>query len=351
MVAYKEYGYTSFPQLMKFMETTIGYLEKASISNLGDFTSAGKTVNAGFNNYTIYWEWYKTITGRSWQKEPYCAGYLSVMLAAAFGVEKAKKLLCGELNISVQSGYNNFNRKGQIHSTPKVGDVVFFWSAKLNRYGHTALVVGVDSNENGYTTIEANTSSGSEVERNGGATCRKHYTGIGTRKEKFGRPDYAAVGISMNDTATDSATPSPSVPEMVTYAIGTGANGLCVTAEKLNCRSIPATGEVCHIFNKDDKIVPTLKTFVNGDPWVYDPNFGWVSAKYLYGWIQEFTCDNKWWYVEVGYTFPTNTIKVIDGNPYYFDYTGYMFTGTLTITTDENGVLKSSSVPEAGGDV
>lgn len=344
MVAYKEYKYTSFEEMVTFAETTLGYLEKATGSVLGDFTPEGKVVNAGYNNYTVYWDWYKTLTKQNWQGQPYCAGYVSTIFSSAFGYDKAVGLLCGELYISCQTGFNNFKKKKRIYSTPKVGDIVFFWSNDLNRYGHTAFVVGVDANGKGYTTMEANTSSGNDVVvRNGGATCRKHYSSIGARKEKFGRPDYEAYGISIEAKPKD----------MVTYAIGTGASGLCVTASALNYRTTPgstAANTVKGNLKQGTAIYPTLKTFVNGDPWVYDEKYGWFSAKYFKGWMQEFTCDNKWWYVEEGYTYATSTVKVIDGRPYYFDASGYMFVGTITLTTNEDGVLITSK-NEGPGDV
>ncbi len=332
-VAFTVLNITNVTDFVNDLEKYLNYLEKATVSNLGDFTDAGKIANAGYNNYTVYWDWYKVLGYGNLQGEPYCAGFVSTALCAAFGLEKAKKILYGNLYTYCPTGYNQFNAKGMIKTTPQVGDVVFFWSTSLGRWGHTGIVVGVDSNGKGYTTIEANTSSGNNtVVRNGGATCKKHYT-LGLTKEAFGRPAYEANGISLSKPSNT----------MVTYEIGTGAGGLKIMADSLNVRSTPATGDVISSKPRGSKIYPTLKTFVNGAPWVFDPDTkGWLSAEYMEGWMLEKTYDNKWWYVENGYTYQTNIIKQIDGVSYFFDASGYMFNGTISFTTDESGALKVS---------
>lgn len=320
------------------LEKYLNYLEKATINELGDFTDEGKIINAGYNNYTIYWEWYKTLGYGNYQAQPYCAGFVSTQFATAFGLSIAKKLLYGDLYIFCPDGYNRFKSNNAIYSTPKKGDVVFFWSDSLHRWGHTGIVVGVDENQGGYTTIEANTTSGNDVVvRNGGATCRKHYT-LSAKKVAFGRPPYEKYGIQL----------SAPTKKMVTYEIGTGVKGLKILAESIRIRKTPGTDNsniVIGTKSYGECIFPTLKTFVNGDPWLYLPkDNGWTSGKYMEGWMLEKTCGNRWWYVENGYTYQTNAIKEIDGYPYFFDASGYMFTGTIQFTTDENGVLKPNDI-------
>lgn len=334
-VPFNVMNYDSVDDHINYLETMNGYLEKANGNNLGDFTAAGKTVNAGYNNYTVYWSWYKALGYGNLQTEPYCAGFISTTLASSFGLATAKKLLCGDLFVYCPDGWNRFNNKGRIYTTPKKGDVVFFWSDSLKRWGHVGFVVGVDANGKGYTTEEANTSSGNDtVVRNGGATCRKHYT-LGQRKVAFGRPDYAAVGISIDEKR----------PPFTSYSIGTGDKGLILTAN-INLRNDPGTSgtKVISVLNKGSKFVPTQKTFINGDPWIYSDELkGWISAKYVEGWMREFTCHDKWWYVEPGYKYPVNQIKEIDGSHYYFDAAGYMFNGKIVLVTDEYGALKMDS--------
>ena len=59
VIPYKNYN--NLPDFIDYIDTFVGYLEKATVNDLGDFTDAGKIRNAGYNNYTIYWDWYKQI--------------------------------------------------------------------------------------------------------------------------------------------------------------------------------------------------------------------------------------------------------------------------------------------------
>ena len=325
------YNFTNIFDFVKFLDESINYLEKATVSDLGDWTPSGKSRNAGYNNYTVYWDWYSKNGFGNYQGNAYCAAAVSTVLISGFGVAKAKKLLCGNVYIYCPDGYNRFKNSGRIYSTPKVGDIVFFWSDSLGRWGHTGIVVGVDANGKGYTTWEANTTSGNNVVvRNGGATCKKHYT-LGGRRAAFGRPDYEGNGISLSDQ-----------PE-VTYSIGTGSvNALKVTASSLNVRSsIGLNSTVVGSLKYGDIVVPDKKAFLNGDPWFHVPAAnGWISAKYLDGWVQEHDFGDKWWYCLPGYKWYTDQVAYINGEHYFFDASGYMFVGSITFTTDENGALK-----------
>ena len=317
---------------ISFLDESVGYLEKATSSDLGDWTANGKVRNAGYNNYTVYWDWYKKNGLGNYQGQAYCAGAVSMMFVSGFGYDKAKKLL-NNCYTYCPTGYNQFKNKGRIYSSPRIGDVIFFWSSSLGRWGHTGIVIGVDSNGNGYTTWEANTTSGNDIlVRNGGATCKKHYT-LGSRKVAFGRPDYEGNGISMTKDKQ---------PE-VTYSIGTGSvNPLKITASSLNVRAtIGTNATVVGSLKQGDIVIPDKKAFINGEAWFHVPaKDGWISAKYLTGWVQEHDYDDKWWYVLPGYTWYADQIAYIDGNHYFFDASGYMFIGELVLKTNEDGVLK-----------
>lgn len=331
-----QYSYNNLQDFETLLNSTLGYLEKANMSNLGDFSPDGKTANAGFGNYTIYWEWFKQLGYGNWQGSPYCAGYVSTMLSCAFGLETAKKLLCGNLYTYCPTGWNQFKAAKRIFDTPEPFDVVFFYSASMGRYSHTGLVVGVDPNGKGFTTIEANTSSGNNnVVRNGGATCKKHYT-LKSVRASFGRPDWKGNGISMSRVSNVNTSSNPM------YGVSTGAGGLKVTSPNVNLRQSPETGSVVGHLNTNEAVFPSKKVFVNGNPWLYLADRGaWVSGKYLTGWLQE--ANNKWWYVLPGYQFYSNQIVSIDGNLYFFDSAGYMYIGDFTLSTDETGAIKRTS--------
>jgi len=330
-----QYSYNNLQDFEQLLNSTIGYLEKASLSNLGDFSSSGKTVNAGYGNYTIYWEWYKQLGYGNWQGNPYCAAYVSTMLACAFGLEKAKKLLCGDLYIYCPTGKDRFKSKGRLYYTPQSFDIAYFWNNTLNDYRHTGVVVGVDANGKGFTTIEANTSSGNNnVVRNGGATCKKHYT-LKSVKVCFGRPDWEGNGITMSRTGNVNTSDNPM------YHVSTGVGGLKVTSPNVNLRQTPEHGSVIGSLKSNETVFPSRKVFVNGNPWFYLADRGaWVSGKYLTGWLLEGT---KWWYMLPGYQWYSNQIVAIDGNLYFFDSTGYMYVGDFSLSTDENGIIMRPS--------
>jgi len=329
-----KYTFKSLKEFFDFLSTAVGYLEKANGKDLGDFTDEGKVRNAGSNNYTVYWDWYKALGYGSYQGEAYCACAVSTMLTCAFGLEIAKKLLCGDLYIYCPDGYTRFKNKNRIFSNPKIGDVVFFWSSSLGRWSHTGIVIKVDDDGKGYTTWEANTSSGNDVVvRNGGATCNKHYTLAG-RKVSFGRPDYEGNGISIEQEESTCDTD---------INIASWGDGITCTTDCLNIRKTPGNGTVIGSLKKGDKVIPSKKRFINGKAWFYIPyKCGWVSANYFDGWIQELDDCGKWWYLLPGYKYYVDQLANIDGDVYYFDSTGYMFIGTITFTTDTNGRIKKA---------
>lgn len=330
-VAFNTLNLTSVQSYLESLEEYLGYLEKSSASNLGDFTTLGKSINAGYGNYTVYWDWYKLLTGKNLQTNPYCACFVSVTLARAFGLEKAKKLLCGDLFIYCPDGYDRFKAKGRIYKDPKPGDVVLFWSDSLDRWGHVGVVVNVD--KAGYTTIEANTTAGNNtLVRNGGATCRKYYN-HNSRKVAFCRPDYESLGISYNK--------APQRAPEVSYPISTGQSGLKVVSDvqintdyrESNTKGSVKAGEI---------VYPSKKVFNNGIPYYYDQNrLGWIDARNLSGWVKE--GSGKWWWLDKNYTYPVNRIKEIDGQPYYFGADGFVLIGNIVISTDSDGVLKMST--------
>lgn len=346
----QQFFYKCFAKAIEFAESCIGYLEKATKTDLGDMTPEGKIRNAGYNNYTLYWQWYKDATEKDYNGSAYCACFVSVVLCIAFGIMAAKRLLCGDLFIYCPDAYTRFKKHNRVFDTPEVGDVVLFWNSSLGRYGHTGLVVKVLKDEKGkvtgFVTIEANTSSGNDtVVRNGGATCRKSYT-LKNVTAKFCRPDYEAEGISLKDEPA---------ADIVKYPILTSGKGLKVTAEDaLNVRNIPSLkaigdikSKVIGTIKKATYIKATFKAFDDrGVRWYYiEDAKGWISGNYLEGWIQENPDKNagtlnEWWYLLNGGGFYSHCVAVIDGKPYAFGDNGYMITEPVTVYPDASGALQ-----------
>ena len=88
------------------------------------------------------------------------------------------------------AGY--FKNKGQWHTTPKVGDIIFFKNSV--RICHTGIVIMVSGDK--VYTIEGNTSDGVEVIPNGGAVCAKSYKLNNSSIAGYGRPAYDAEPVN-----------------------------------------------------------------------------------------------------------------------------------------------------------
>lgn len=154
----------------------LGYLEKRSNYNLDD-----KTANAGQNNYTKYWRDIKI----SYQKQPWCACYITWILVQAFGVEIATKLLKHYPFVYCPTLGSLF----KLNSNPKVGDIVLFY--RNGTFAHTGIVIGVNGDY--FTTIEGNTSGGSTIIANGGGVCQKGYYNSNLPGTKFVTLDWSIV--------------------------------------------------------------------------------------------------------------------------------------------------------------
>lgn len=176
-------------KVLSVLESWVGYLEKASDKDLEH-----KTANAGKKNYTIFAKMYHEYTGENYQGQAWCAMFISVCFVLAFDLEKAKELLCGKLYSYCPYGMKAFKDKGQLYTTPKAGDIVFFLTNGVAK--HTGFVRKVSGNI--FYTIEGNTSGASGVVPNGGGVCKKSYTV--NSNMRFGRPNYSETQATYNAT-------------------------------------------------------------------------------------------------------------------------------------------------------
>lgn len=181
-------------KVIEIAKAEIGYLEKASNSNLDS-----KTLNAGNNNYTKYARDLDNIPGFYNGKKngyPWCDVFVDHCFVKAYGVDNAKKLLCQpnkSLGAGCQYSMNYYKTKGQLKTTPKIGDQIFFKSSSGD-IAHTGLVYNVDKTY--VYTIEGNTSSVSGVVANGGGVFAKKYRLDYNRIAGYGRPAYDAEPVS-----------------------------------------------------------------------------------------------------------------------------------------------------------
>lgn len=165
-----------------------GYLEKKSNKDLDD-----KLKNAGSNNYTKFARDLDNIPNfYNGKKQGYawCDVFVDWCFVQAFGVDRAKELLCQPDNsCGAGVGYScdYYKKKGQFYTEPQVADQIFFKNSKGTRT-HTGIVYKVDSNY--VYTIEGNTSSESGVIANGGCVRCKKYALNYKYIYGYGRPKY-----------------------------------------------------------------------------------------------------------------------------------------------------------------
>ena len=164
----------------------IGYLEKASDKDLYD-----KLANAGDRNYTKYGkELHKLRPDIIDYPAYWCDQFVDWCFVKAFGYDLAIKMLCGRVDDYTVASSALYNEAGRWHTSPQVGDQVFF---KSNRINHTGIVVEVKDNM--VVTVEGNTSGGSGIVRNGGGVFKKVHQLSNPRIAGYGRPKYELVPV------------------------------------------------------------------------------------------------------------------------------------------------------------
>lgn len=235
-------------KLIKIAEAEEGYLEKASNASLDS-----DTANAGKANYTKYARDLDAIpnfyngkkNGYAW-----CDVFVDWCFVKAFGVEAALKLTCQpEKSAGAGCKYSAqyYKNKGQFHTTPKVGDQIFFASG--GDPNHTGIVYEVDSSK--VYTVEGNTSGASGVVANGGGVCKKSYSLSNSRIYGYGRPAYD-VGAAKEDepAATTAPVKKETVDEVGLPTLQKGSEGKTVKALQIlligygySCGSYGADGD------------------------------------------------------------------------------------------------------------
>ena len=184
----EETGMNAIDKLIQIAKNEVGYLEKASNSQLDS-----KTANAGENNYTKYWRDIKP----DYQGQPWCAAFVSWCIMKAFGLDTAKKLLKHWPYVYCPTMADLFT----LNSNPKVGDIVIFY--RNGTFTHTGIVIKVSGDR--FWTVEGNTSGGSTIIANGGGVCQKSYYNSNLPGTKFCTPNYSLVKNTTSVSGSDTA--------------------------------------------------------------------------------------------------------------------------------------------------
>ena len=133
----------------------------------------------------------------------WCDVFVDCGFLQCYGYENALRLLCQpEESAGAGVGYSAdyYKEKGQFHSSPKVGDQIFFYNQEIGERTHTGLVVDVDSSY--VYTVEGNSSN----------AVRKHtYSLNDSSIYGYGRPNYDEGGET-----------EPEDPDVITYIVQEG---------------------------------------------------------------------------------------------------------------------------------
>lgn len=99
---------------------------------------------------------------------------------------------------------------------------------------------------------------------------------------------------------------------------------LTVVGDNVRVRTTPPSGTEVTKLNNGASIKATERALIGGDPWFHISQ-GWISGKYIRGWVMDDNNEGKWWYIDVGYKYTVGDWKTIDNASYCFGKDGYMF--------------------------
>lgn len=254
-------------KVLAIANAEVGYHEKASAANLNN-----KTANSGSNNYTKYnKEMHQVQPSNMDYPAQWCDCFVDWCMYKAFGLELARKVLCGTFDDYTVYSADMYKQAGRWSTTGHRGDQIFF--ANSSGICHTGLVEKV---ENGIVyTIEGNVND---------AVRKRQFNVNDSYIAGYGRPKYnLVVGISDNDV-------KPVEPSKPTAINKTPRWVGEVTADALNVR-IWAGTEYPNIKSwpilKKTNLVDVCDTIDDskGNPWYYiriaGKYYGFVSAKYI----------------------------------------------------------------------
>lgn len=190
-------------RVVDIAEAEIGYIEKASDSQLND-----KTANPGSGNWTKYGAYFDAMRGEyeyyNGRKNGFdwCDQFVDWVFAQAFGIDEGRKVLyqpmrsCGA-GCAWSASY--FRENGKFTSTPQRGDQIFL-GPKGNE-SHTGLVVDVSPDK--VWTVEGNANN---------RVMRRVYARNDSNIAGYGRPNFQLVEYKFKE---DTPAPAPQ-PEYAT---------------------------------------------------------------------------------------------------------------------------------------
>lgn len=284
-------------RILEIAQEEVGYLEKAGDKDLYD-----KTANAGTGNYTKYWAELKA----DFQKQPWCAVFVTWVFEQAFGRDTAEQML----KVGYPWTYVDSLRSYAGGNPPKAGDIVLFWKSDKNRYGHTGIVVEV-ANENTFYAIEGNTSGKVELDHEvvaegNGVFCKKR--------------DIKIVPDSKGIVETLFFTPDYSLVQNL---------------ENKHKSGWVKEGGGCRFYLGDTGNYVQNDWYQDADNWYwFDGNGMMVSDTWKLG------SDSRWYYLAADGRMAREEWVIWKKELYYLTKDGSMFEGDLSLMSNQKGALQ-----------
>lgn len=160
-------------KVLSVAEAEVGYLEKASATNLDN-----KSANAGSANYTKYGKEMHALQPKNMDyPAAWCDCFVDWCFYKAFGADLARKMLCGDFDDYTVNSANYYKQAGRYTQTAKRGYQIFFRNS--GGICHTGLVYKVDSDK--VYTIEGNANN---------SVKKREYYLIDSSIDGYGMPKY-----------------------------------------------------------------------------------------------------------------------------------------------------------------
>lgn len=173
-----------------------GYKEKRSEANLYD-----KTANAGSNNYTKYGKEMHSLQPSNMDyPAAWCDAFVDWCFYKAFGVELAKKMLCGTFDDYTVNSANYYKNAGRWTKTASRGYQVFFKNS--SGICHTGLVYKVADGK--VYTVEGNADN--KVQKKSYSTVDSYIAGYGMPKYNLVATENVPVTPTYKYTGECKAT-------------------------------------------------------------------------------------------------------------------------------------------------
>lgn len=235
-------------RILEIANAEIGYLEKASNSNLDD-----NTANAGDKNYTKYARDMDALKVYNGIKQGYawCNVFIDWCFVQALGIDRARELLIG-WSAGCTQDYNWFKTNGQVVSSPVKGDLIFFGDLS-----HIGIVEDVRDGK--VYTIEGNTSNAAELIVNGGTVAKKSYALNSKYIYGYARPKYNEQIEENSKNETQNSTSNE-----ITYSLikkGSKGNLVRIAQEKLLAKGyrLPKYGTDGDFGSETEEVVKQLQ--------------------------------------------------------------------------------------------